>query len=44
MLVDESRSRGKATIPDETLGSLSQAQHLAAMTMRVEAARRQLTG
>jgi hypothetical protein len=44
MLVDESRSRGKATIPDETLGSLSQAQHLAAMTMRVEAAQRQLTG
>ena len=44
MLVEESRSQGSEAIPDETLGSLTQAQHLAAMTLRVEAARRQLTG
>lgn len=42
MLVEESRNQGSAAIPDSSLGPLSQAQHLAAMTLRVQAIERQL--
>lgn len=44
MLVEESNNQGSAAIPDETLGPLTQVEHLSAMTLRVQAAQRHLAG
>jgi hypothetical protein len=42
MLVQETPNQGSASIPDSSLGPLTQSQHLAAMTLRVQALERQL--